>query len=433
MQKAEVKQQSEEAAAIAQGKQFVPPTYTIKQLLDAIPAHCYERSAIKSSQYIVQDFIAIGCLVWASFKTDPFLASFNLPNPAYQLARAVIHTSISIWMGLFGTGLWIIAHECGHQAFSESKQINNAVGWVLHSILLVPYHSWRISHGRHHAATGHVTRDEVFVPKTRSEYGAPAIKEEAEIDGISVSQQRQEELKEAIGDAPIVVLYHLVVQQLFGWPAYLIRNASGQRRYPKMTNHFQPSSIIFKPEHWSQIIMSDVGLLIVLSAVGYWASQRGFKEVLVLYILPYLQVNHWLVAITFAQHTDPLLPHYSAKQWTFAKGALCTFDRKFFGPIGKHVLHGICETHVAHHISSKIPHYAAWDATEAIKNYVGEYYHYTDENFLKSVFNNYRQCRFIEDTGDVLFYKNARGVAAYAAVAPESQSDSGVDVSADKN
>jgi omega-6 fatty acid desaturase (delta-12 desaturase) len=70
---------------------------------------------------------------------------------------------------------------------------------------------------------------------------------------------------------------------------------------------FQPSSIIFKPEHWSQIIMSDVGLLIVLSAVGYWASQRGFKEVLVLYILPYLQVNHWLVAITFAQHTDPLL------------------------------------------------------------------------------------------------------------------------------
>lgn len=109
----------------------------------------------------------------------------NLPNPAYQLARAVVHTSISIWMGLFGTGLWIIAHECGHQAFSESKQINNAVGWVLHSILLVPYHSWRISHGRHHAATGHVTRDEVFVPKTRSELGAPAVKEEGELDGAS--------------------------------------------------------------------------------------------------------------------------------------------------------------------------------------------------------------------------------------------------------
>ena len=52
----------------------------------------------------------------------------------------------------------------------------------------------------------------------------------------SISQQRQEELREAIGDAPIVVLYNLVIQQLFGWPAYLIRNASGQRRYPKFTN-----------------------------------------------------------------------------------------------------------------------------------------------------------------------------------------------------
>jgi omega-6 fatty acid desaturase (delta-12 desaturase) len=39
-------------------------------------------------------------------------------------------------------------------------------------------------HGRHHAATGHLTRDEVFVPRTRSQLGYPDIKEEAEIDGI---------------------------------------------------------------------------------------------------------------------------------------------------------------------------------------------------------------------------------------------------------
>ena len=95
--------------------------------------------------------------------------------------------------------------------------------------------------------------------------------------------------------------------------------------------------------------------------------------------------------------------HYSAEQWTFAKGALCTFDRKFFGPIGKHVLHGICETHVAHHISSKIPHYHAWEATEAIKNFVGEYYHYTDENFLVSIWNNYRQCRVSVARGGIRY------------------------------
>ena len=44
--------------------------------------------------------------------------------------------------GAVGTGLWIIAHECGHQAFSKWQTMNDAVGLVVHSALLVPYFSW---------------------------------------------------------------------------------------------------------------------------------------------------------------------------------------------------------------------------------------------------------------------------------------------------
>ena len=40
------------------------------------------------------------------------------------------------------TGVWVIAHECGHQAFSKWQSVNDAVGLVLHSALLVPYYSW---------------------------------------------------------------------------------------------------------------------------------------------------------------------------------------------------------------------------------------------------------------------------------------------------
>ncbi|GHJ89740.1 hypothetical protein NliqN6_6142 [Naganishia liquefaciens] len=430
---AQKEQQEATARTTAEQEKFVPPQFTVKQLLDAIPAHCFHRSAIRSSLYIVQDVIALGLLAWAHFHVDQTVASLGMSKLGYHVVRAAAHTLISIAMGLFGTGLWIIAHECGHQAFSSSKAINNAVGWVLHSALLVPYHSWRISHARHHAATGHMTRDEVFVPRTRSYVGVGDIKEEAEIDGFNVSEARQEELKEAIGDAPIYILGNLIAQQLFGWPAYLIRNASGQKWYPKYTNHFQPSSFIFRPDHKNQIIWSDIGLLITLSIVGYWTAMRGFREVLVLYVIPYLWVNHWLVAITFLQHTDPLLPHYSAAKWTFARGALCTIDRTFLGPIGGIVLHGICETHVAHHISSKIPHYSAWEATEAIKDYVGDYYMKSDENFLVSLFKNYRECRWVEDKGDILFYRNGKGIAQRIGVDENGGvSDSGVDVSADK-
>lgn len=38
------------------------------------------------------------------------------------------------------TGLWVVAHECGHRAFSDSELICDVVGLILHSALLVPYH-----------------------------------------------------------------------------------------------------------------------------------------------------------------------------------------------------------------------------------------------------------------------------------------------------
>jgi len=37
------------------------------------------------------------------------------------------------------------------------------------------------------------------------------------------------------------------------------------------------------------------------------------------YGIPYLAVNHWLVLITFLQHTDPMLPHYRAGEWNFVR------------------------------------------------------------------------------------------------------------------
>lgn len=123
---------------------------------------------------------------------------------------------------------------------------------------------------------------------------------------------------------------------------------------------------MFAPHHYGQIIMSDIGIALWLGAVGTWIYSRGFAEVFRLYLVPYLWVNHWLVLITFLQHTDPLLPHYRAPEFTFARGALATLDRNLLadcgsimGWIGAHATNGISETHVLHHVSSKIPHYNA--------------------------------------------------------------------------
>lgn len=84
------------------------------------------------------------------------------------------------------TGVWVLAHECGHQSFSPSKTVNYWVGWVLHSALLVPFHSWRITHAQHHASTSHMARDQAFVPYTRSQLNLPSLPADAskrEVEG----------------------------------------------------------------------------------------------------------------------------------------------------------------------------------------------------------------------------------------------------------
>jgi omega-6 fatty acid desaturase (delta-12 desaturase) len=180
--------------------------------------------------------------------------------------------------------------------------------------------------------------------------------------------------------------------------------------------------------------MSDIGIGLTLSALFAWASMSagGFGEVFRYYLAPYFWCNHWLVMITFLQHTDPVIPHYTAETWTFPRGALCTVDRKWLGPIGPYLFHGIAETHVLHHISSKIPHYNAWEATEALKQRLGEHYQFSDENVFLSLWKSVRKCKFVDEADKVCFYKDANGVPS-ACVAPESESaynsDSGVALS----
>jgi len=126
------------------------------------------------------------------------------------------------------------------------------------------------------------------------------------------------------------------------------------------------------------------------------------------------------VAITFLQHTDPTLPHYTPSTWTYARGAAATIDREF-GFIGRTLLHGIAETHVLHHHVSTIPFYHADEATEAIKPVMGQHYRSDTKDgslgYLKSIWTSMRTCQWVEpnegaqgEDAGVLFFRNRNGV-----------------------
>ncbi|KAL0566063.1 hypothetical protein V5O48_015951 [Marasmius crinis-equi] len=422
---------------------YVVPDYTVKDLLSVIPPHCNQRSAIRSSLYIVMDVAVITTLFKVAQFADAQVLSGALTFPhdsLYYLARFAIWALYGFGAGLFATGLWVIAHECGHQAFSDSKFVNNTVGWVLHSALGVPYHSWRITHAKHHASTGHMTQDQVFVPPTRTEVGLKPLDSTKEDRlGARVSEAVKKELWEALGDSPIGATWGAASYLLGGWPAYLLTNASGQKRYPKGTNHFTPTAVMFTPKQYGQIILSDIGVVFWLAAVVSAIYYKGFVNVFAVYLVPYLWVNHWLVAITFLQHTDPLLPHYRAPEFTFPRGALATLDRSMLGNLGGFMgwlgavsTHGIAETHILHHVASRIPHYHAWEASRALKQKLQEGGGMKVQGNPVSwgeIYRVYKECKFVEDEGDVVFFKNAHGLAQMRpAFNSESPSDSGIEI-----
>ncbi|KAF7291577.1 Oleoyl phosphatidylcholine desaturase [Mycena chlorophos] len=422
---------------------YVVPDVTIKQLLNAIPTHCFKRSALRSSLHMLYNMaVVLACYKAATF-LDAFInpESLTFPHPAlYPLARFALWSLYGFWAGLFATGLWVVAHEAGHQAFSESKTINNSVGWILHSALGVPYHSWRVSHAKHHASTAHMTQDQVFVPRTRSEMSLPPLDTKRDDAlGANVSAEVQKELWEALGDSPLGAVFGFMSYLIIGWPLYLCINASGQARYPKwVTNHFNPNSAIFSAHHFGQVLVSDVGVFLWIAGLVAATRTWGFGTVFVVYGVPYLWVNHWLICITFLQHTDPILPHYRAAEFTFPRGALSTLDRNLMGDlgpvmgwIGAHATLGISETHVLHHICSKIPHYNAWEASAAVRKLLEPTGIPLDgaPGGWSEMYRVFKECKFVEDEGDVIFYKNARGLAAMRPVFIDTTaSDSGIEI-----
>lgn len=222
--------------------QYKVPDLTMQDLLSSIPKHCFERSTFYSSLYLLADLAQIVALAYAATWIDTLSSfvhvstSFASEEAIQRCLRYTLWALYGIYQGFVFTGVWVIAHECGHQAFSPSKDVNNTVGWVLHSALLVPYHSWRISHARHHAGTGHMARDEVFVPRTREDRGLPPLRP----DGVGKEAASQETFSEwladTLEDVPLYNFVEIVIQQLLGWPLYLLLNVSGQMRYPKWTN-----------------------------------------------------------------------------------------------------------------------------------------------------------------------------------------------------
>jgi len=265
------------------GNVFELPHFTMKEIHDAIPAHCFKPSILRSMAYVVRDFFYYSVLIYAATTYIPMIPSAPL--------RALAWAAYTTVAGFVFTGIWILAHECGHGAFSKNKKLNWTMGLIMHSFLLVPFHSWRLSHSQHHKATGNMDKDTAFVPHSRQSW--------LDTKFGSKAKENMVEFAELAEDSPIAVLIHCIIHQLFGWPGYLLFNLTGQKydgaSGAKISHfYFGEDSVFFKQGELSLIVLSDVAVAVMIAGL-VWAGQVfGSWNVIILWGVPWLWVNNWI-------------------------------------------------------------------------------------------------------------------------------------------
>jgi omega-6 fatty acid desaturase (delta-12 desaturase) len=369
------------------------------ELRSVIPADCFEPETAKSLGYLSVSMAGTAACTALGIQMLSVL-------PPDNILTWPIWAAYSTVTGTVAMGLWVLAHECGHGAFSKNRALQDAVGYAIHSLMLVPYYSWQRSHAVHHQYTNHMELGETHVPEPYEKEGAFATREK---------------FLETFGRENGIVAWgvwqgflHLVV----GWPAYLLIGATGGLDRG-MTNHYypnpltepnQPKKELF-PGNWKEkVYQSDIGIAAVVGAVAAWAACSGPAEVMAMYGGPLIVVNAWLVTYTWLQHTDVDVPHFSNDDHNFVKGALHTIDRPYnkMDPWGiiDFLHHKIGTTHVAHHFDSTIPHYKADIATEAIKENFPGHYLYDPTPIPEALWRVAKGCTAVEQRGDKWVWKN---------------------------
>ena len=119
---------------------------TLNEIKNILPKQCFSIKTRTSLKYLLQSlfiqFIVVGL-------------GFLIPFSSKMIPIWGLYAVLS---GTTAMGFWVLAHECGHGAFSKNKTLETFVGYILHSLLLVPYFSWQRSHAVHHRFTNNITK-----------------------------------------------------------------------------------------------------------------------------------------------------------------------------------------------------------------------------------------------------------------------------------
>ena len=218
--------------------------------------------------------------------------------------------------------LFMIQHDCGHNAFFSSRKANDWTGRVLGVLTLTPYDFWRHSHALHHAGSGNLEHRGI-----------------GDIDTLTVDEYRS---RSRWGRLRYRIYRHPLVMFVAG-PSYLFFL---QHRLPvgAMNRGAMP---------WLSTMLTNLGIAALAASLVMVMGISTFLVIHVPIVAIAASIGVWLF---YVQHQFEQTYWEHKADWSHPDAAL--HGSSFYDlPAPLMWITGNIGVHHLHHLSSRIPFY----------------------------------------------------------------------------
>lgn len=244
---------------------------------------------------------------------------------------AYISLAVGYWLTLifaFGAALFLlrlflIQHDCGHQALFKSQVTNDWVGRVIGVLTMTPYDNWRRSHAIHHACSGNLDRRGIgdILTLTVDEYRALPWHRK-----LQYYLYRHPAVMFGVGPAYVFLIAHR-------WP---VGRMTGEGWWP-----------------WTSTMGTNAAIAVLLGTMIYFL---GFGAVLMVHIPIVLIAATIGVWLFYVQHQFEDTQWEETRHWSQEEAALYGSSFYDLPPLLSWFSANIGIHHV-HHLYSRIPFY----------------------------------------------------------------------------
>jgi omega-6 fatty acid desaturase (delta-12 desaturase) len=139
------------------------PTRTpssLREIIDIVPAHCYERSTARGLWLVARSVAFHALVVYGLVRVDAWWAVLLL------------------WLaaGFTTSALFVLGHDAAHEALFDSRRLNGILGRLLMVPELHLFSAWKLGHNHiHHRHTAREGMDFVWHPVTPEEYATYGV------------------------------------------------------------------------------------------------------------------------------------------------------------------------------------------------------------------------------------------------------------------